>query len=838
MRRGMLAGLVKGGTDMPRHLVWVGAFALALGLLAVALPAPPAAAQGPDEAQVAKVREILTGIGYADLQQNGIGAPGLGDEIPPVCQLIPLTSGSPAEPTVIGTQLLFDDHPDSMDPGDTRTYFTVYLFSTEYLDCANAWAKQQYDFMSGKSYRYRDGDPFTVGSSPAVVAANYFRSKLQATRGDRIYSMSGSDGTLNCGNIRVDLGTVLMDSQGERNYHAELTAEGKTKARQKLTEIGQALANANVCSGSWQSPVSATPGPFAVGLGCQYSAEEGVLCSTRTSNQPAGAGPNDITYEWTYDGTLDGRTTGDTYARPDADVTPGEHTITVRAIDNRTKTPSSSERWTFSKAGGGGAPAVAGFTLTVSCTKQGEQSGVVNSEVAVVCEAKPSGVPADAPLSYTWSWDGPPVPGATGSILTSKSIPPGDTATHVVTVKATDPTGATSPVASTSVARSSSPLSFIPPEIWAGVNNVLTGTPDPTPPDPSEDSGGLIIVSVILGTAAAAAAALGGKAADSPLASGLATAAGGVADAVSGITAPTPAVKPAAGAAPGASTAIKPASGAQSAPTQATGSQAGAVAAGVSGPATAAAATTASGPPSGTSAEEAPGIGDAMGILDGTFGEGLQAAGGARGAPADGGSASLGPPAGTSTGQAAPSPVTVKDPRQMEDERQAGDLKRQVLTGATLTGDPFSVMDGKLPDATGSPEAAAAAAATRPAREVVEDLAAINVGTPSDHLEHVDPGIELEADLEHKRLDMDQLREQAKDASARKQQLEKDGQAGTDAFRSAGEQVEATKKQWSEAFDDWTKARASLDLYRKDHPASGSPGAGGAGSGKPGGPGR
>ena len=172
----------------------------------------------------------------------------------------------------------------------------------------------------------------------------------------------------------------------------------------------------------------------------------------------------------------------------------------------------------------------------------------------------------------------------------------------------------------------------------------------------------------------------------------------------------------------------------------------------------------------------------------------------------------------------------------MEDLHQREKLDREILTGAVLTGDPFSVIGGELPDAE-SPEAAAAAAATQPAREAVEDLAAINVGTPSDHLEHVEPGIELEADVEHKRLEMDRLHQQLKDAAARKQQLQKDGQAGTDAYRAADEQCEATGKRWSDAVDDHKQAQQRLDQYRKDHPRSGSPGAG-AESGRPGGSGR
>ncbi len=172
----------------------------------------------------------------------------------------------------------------------------------------------------------------------------------------------------------------------------------------------------------------------------------------------------------------------------------------------------------------------------------------------------------------------------------------------------------------------------------------------------------------------------------------------------------------------------------------------------------------------------------------------------------------------------------------MEDLHQAEKLDREILTGAVLTGDPFSVIGGKLPDAE-SPEAAAAAAATQPAREAVEDLAAINVGTPSDHLEHVEPGIELEADVEHKRLEMDRLHQQIEEDAARKQQLEKDGQAGTDAYRAADEQCEATAKRWSDAVDDHKQAQQRLDQYRKDHPRSGSPGAG-AESGRPGGSGR
>ncbi len=224
-----------------------------------------------------------------------------------------------------------------------------------------------------------------------------------------------------------------------------------------------------------------------------------------------------------------------------------------------------------------------------------------------------------------------------------------------------------------------------------------------------------------------------------------------------------------------------------------------------------------------------------MGILDGTFGEGLQAAGGARGAPPAGGSPS-GPPEGPPGGDAAPDPATVGDGRLVEDLHQAEKLDREILTGAVLTGDPFSVIGGKLPDAE-SPEAAAAAAATQPAREAVEDLAAINVGTPSDHLERVEPGIELEADVEHKRLEMDRLHQQIKEDAARKQQLEKDGQAGTDAYRAADEQGEATAKRWSDAVDDHKQAQQRLDQYRKDHPRSGSPGAG-AESGRPGGSGR
>ena len=803
---------------MRRSVIWVGAVALAAAILLVTSPAPPAAARGADEAQVAKVREILAGLGYTEtpyvpdsagrevpaLKVDAIGAPGLGDEIPPECQQIPIVSE--AGPTVIGTQIAYDDRPGSMSPGDTRTYFTVYLFSTEYVDCANAWAKQQYDFMSGKSPRYRDGDPFTVGGSPAVVARNYFRSKMEATRGNRIYSMSGSDGTLNCGNIRVDLGNVLMDSQGERNYHAELTAEAKAKARQKLTEIGQALANANVCTGSWQSPASATPGPFAVGLGCQYSAEEGVLCSTRTSNQPAGAGPDDITYEWSWDGSVDGRTTGDTYARPDGEVTSGDHAVTVRAIDKRTSTRSSSERWTFTKPGGGGGqpgtggeepgtgaeppagPAAPGFSLSVSCTKGSQETGL-KMEVPVACEAKPSGQPAGAPLEYSWTWDGKPVKG--GPVLLSQTIAPGDTAAHVVTVQATDPkSGATSPVASTYIGRSISPLSFVPLEVWAGVNEFLTGKPDPTPPDPSKESGGTIVVAVLLGAAAAAAAALGGKASDSPLVSGLATAAGGVADAVAGITAPASGVKAAAG----------PSGSAQGAATGRT--------------------AVAGTPASGSSVEGDIMVGatsgDPFAAIDGSLDAGH--------APQASAPAAL----PSQPGSSSPAPNAAAANRE---RLRTGD---EVMIGASASGDPFSALGEWDPRWT---EAAEASASTGRARDAVEDLAAINVGTPSDHLERVDRRIALEAEVKNRALDKERAQRQVRNAAARVNQLEKDGQTNTDAYQAASTQFDAADRRVTEAVEEHGKALQSLNDYLVKHPDTGSSGTAG-GSGKPGGPAR
>ncbi len=439
---------------MPRHLVWVGAFALALGLLAVALPAPPVAARGADGAQVAKVREIITGLGYTEtpyvpdsagrevpaLKVDGIGAPGLGDEIPPECQQIPIMSE--AGPTVIGTQIAYDDRPGSMSPGDTRTYFTLYLFSTEYLDCANAWAKQQYDFMSGKwptvpGQRPVHSRRLTGGRSARTTSARSWKPR-GATGSTQ---MSGSDGTLNCGNIRVDLGNALMDSprgaqlprgadsRGEDKGQAEAHRDRPgARQRERLQRLLAVAGERNA-------------GPLRRGPGLPVQRRRGRPVQ-HPHVEPARrrrAQRHHLRVDVRRDRGRRARPATRTPARTPRS-TPGEHTdhrqghrqpdqdtFLERALDvhQAGRRGSAGERGCLGRSGVRG-PRFAGrgrLHPHRELHETGDRRASSNSEVIVVCEAKPSGQPVGGSLAYAWSWDGPPVPGATGSILTSQVHP-------------------------------------------------------------------------------------------------------------------------------------------------------------------------------------------------------------------------------------------------------------------------------------------------------------------------------------------------------------------------------------------------------------------------------
>jgi hypothetical protein len=192
--------------------------------------------------------------------------------------------------------------------------------------------------------------------------------------------------------------------------------------RSIATQVDAKLKTMPPCPGA-QPPAA---GIFGVGHGCSYNeppttAAGQLRCAAGTINEPPGADLFDIVFEWTYDGATVPNESKEVYARDDKDITPGEHTVTVVAIDKRTDSRSEASTFRFTKPG-------ADLAVTVQCALRSGQND------AVACYADPENVPEGATLTYEWTWDGA-LQGETGRTLPKDKLADG---LYIITVRATD----------------------------------------------------------------------------------------------------------------------------------------------------------------------------------------------------------------------------------------------------------------------------------------------------------------------------------------------------------------------------------------------------------------
>ena len=127
---------------------------------------------------------------------------------------------------------------------------------------------------------------------------------------------------------------------------------GAAAMRQIASQVDQQLKTLPPCPDAAVQPQPpAVAGPFSVGFVCGYNepqyAPGQVSCAASTTNAPPDA---EIEYKWFMDGVQQPET-GNTFARDDQGIAPGEHSITVYAVDTRTNIQSEGASYRFTKPG-------------------------------------------------------------------------------------------------------------------------------------------------------------------------------------------------------------------------------------------------------------------------------------------------------------------------------------------------------------------------------------------------------------------------------------------------------------------------------------------------------
>lgn len=162
-------------------------------------------------------------------------------------------------------------------------------------------------------------------------------------------------------------------------------------------------------------------GVFSAGHGCSYNEANISLGQVRCAATSTNAPPNaEIAFRWLLDGAVQPETRN-TFARDDKDLTPGEHTITVVAVDTKSRRESEATSFRFAKPG-------ADLLVVVQCALR------AGDDRAVACYAGPKNVPAGAVLTYEWTWNSVPE-GETSRTLSKVGLRDGS---YTVTVRAKD----------------------------------------------------------------------------------------------------------------------------------------------------------------------------------------------------------------------------------------------------------------------------------------------------------------------------------------------------------------------------------------------------------------
>jgi hypothetical protein len=267
--------------------------------------------------------------------------------------------------------------------------------------------------------------------------------------------------------------------------------------RAAAKQIDDALLTMPPCGGgvlpTLASPPPASSGAFNTSGGCHYAPPTGSIqglldCAATSSGKAADA---EIEYRWYVDGVQQPET-GNTYSRSDAELSPGDHTITVVAFDTKNNLRANGSDFKFTVAGPA-SPA----TSEPAPSATSEPAAAPTSTFSVAlgcasgsCSATVSGAPGGADLQYQWYVDY----GLESTLnvktfsYASKSDGP-----HAITVVVKDLTSGKSASSNTAV--------FVgnPSDIKENISLWLTGKPEPSPVDVAKAVGAGAAVTILLG---------------------------------------------------------------------------------------------------------------------------------------------------------------------------------------------------------------------------------------------------------------------------------------------------------------------------------------------------
>ena len=145
---------------------------------------------------------------------------------------------------------------------------------------------------------------------------------------------------------------VAKAQEVDKNWMGPKYVPGAAEATRKTAaQVDAKLKALPPCPGAAAQPQPpAVAGPFSVGFVCGYNeppySPGQVSCAASTTNAPPDA---EIEYKWFMDGVQQPEK-GNTFARDDKDLAPGEHSITVYAVD-WTDTQSEGASYRFTKPG-------------------------------------------------------------------------------------------------------------------------------------------------------------------------------------------------------------------------------------------------------------------------------------------------------------------------------------------------------------------------------------------------------------------------------------------------------------------------------------------------------
>jgi hypothetical protein len=460
---------------------WLCAAVIALVLLLTTLLpngslAPHAAqaaplAQGQDlTEQINKIRDVLKSLGFPE----------------------PTVKTNIIANRVVSAQIEADI-PGKSSVGGTRTVLTMHVRSSNAQSSAEQQASDYFDSevremneglrtrlgVDWETFTMDRGEQLTIdkGLRAFVHTANVNRAPRVLIEGVPLPTWVGvAEGAFVCGNVFAEILHMKISPQTTAEMRLEdavnrwipqANAEAKAGVIDWMTRLAKALLAANACKapgGTTQPQPPAATGPFSVGHGCSYNeppttATGQLRCAAGTINEPPGADLFDIVFEWTYDGATVPNESKQVYARDDKDITPGEHTVTVVAIDKRTNSRSEGSTFRFTKPG-------ADLAVTVQCALRSDQND------AVACYADPENVPEGATLTYEWTWNGAPE-GETSRTLNKTNLADG---LYIITVRATDSKSGKTAQGSTTVQVGTPSSGQVQVTTSAGTTTVNPGT--------------------------------------------------------------------------------------------------------------------------------------------------------------------------------------------------------------------------------------------------------------------------------------------------------------------------------------------------------------------------